>query len=149
MMNDTIVLALGNPLRGDDGVGAAVLEHLEHESLVDGGTSGFEIILLMQGYERAIIIDAADMDLEPGDWRMFSPDEVRLQSRDLYLRGTLHYAGLAEALSLGEAMGLLPPEIIIFGVQPATIDWDIGLSDPVERAVPAITAAVQQVIDRG
>lgn len=153
LSEQTLVLALGNPLRGDDGAGTAVLEYLQRNilpdavTLLDGGTPGLETVLLMQGYRRVIIIDAAQMNLSPGDWQRFTPEMVRLQSRDLYLRGTLHYAGLAEALALGEALNLLPPEIVVFGMQPQAIGWEVGLSDPVAAAVPAVAQAIMETID--
>lgn len=152
MTEKTLVLALGNTLRADDGVGAAVIEVLEtypavpDVDLLDGGTPGFETVLLMQNYTHVIVIDAADMELAPGAWRQFTPDAVRLKSRDMHLRGTLHYAGLAEALSLGAALDLLPPHITIIGVQPASIDWEIGLTDAVQAAVPQVADAVYALL---
>ena len=147
----TLILALGNPLRGDDGVGAAVLEALRMKDLpdallIDGGTAGLETVLILEESDRAIIIDAADMGEAPGVWRRFSPDEVRLEARDMHLRGTLHYAGLSEALALGAAMNMLPQEITIFGVQPQEIGWEIGLSPAVAAAVPAVCAAVEETL---
>jgi hydrogenase maturation protease len=144
----TLVVAVGNPLRGDDGVGLAVLEALRghdlppHVVLEDGGTSGLELVLTMTGYQRVIIVDAADIGCAPGTWRLFGLDEVRLQGRDLHLGGTLHYAGLPEALALAEALGMLPPEIIIVGVQPGRVDWEAGLSEAVHQAVPAVCAVI-------
>jgi len=144
----TLVLAVGNPLRMDDGVGAAIVAILRerdlpsHVTVMDGGTLGFEMVLLFQGYERVVILDAAEMGLEGGVWRHFTPDEVRLQTRDMHLGGTLHYAGLAEALSLGEALGVLPPHIEIFGIQPSKVDWSIGLTPAVAAAVPQVAEAV-------
>lgn len=141
-------MSLGNPLRGDDGIGEAVLAQLQAATLpvsvelLDGGTPGLETVLLMEGFDRVIVIDAADMDLAPGEWRRFAPETVRLQSRNLYLRGTLHYAGLAEALALGEALGVLPHEIVIFGIQPEQIGWEIGLSPAVANAIPAVCTAI-------
>ena len=45
----TLILGLGNPLRGDDGVGTAVIANLRNHpdlppdvDLVDGGTAGLE-----------------------------------------------------------------------------------------------------------
>lgn len=144
----TLILALGNPLRGDDGVGAAVLDCLRGRDLppevdlVDGGTSGLELVLTMQGYARVIVIDAADMRLTPGEWRQFSLDDVLLHARDPHLSGTMHYAGLAEALVLAEALDQLPPEITVIGVQPATTDWEPGLTAPVQAALGSIADAV-------
>jgi hydrogenase maturation protease len=152
MSEKTLVLALGNILRADDGVGAVVVSLLEDYpavpdvDLLDGGTPGFETVLLMQDYAHVIVIDAADMELAPGEWRQFSPDEVRLKSRDLHLRGTLHYAGLAEALSLGAALDLLPPHITIIGVQPASIEWEMGLTDAVQAATRPVAEYVYSVL---
>lgn len=55
---------------------------------MDAGTPGCEMVLLMQGYHRVIVIDAADMERAPGEWRVFTTEEVQLRSRGLYLRGT-------------------------------------------------------------
>lgn len=148
----TIVLALGNPLRGDDGVALAVLnclqtKHLpEGVTLLDGGTAGLETVLLMQGYPRAIIIDAADMALEPGAWRRFTLEGATLAANDLSARVTVHYAGLAEALALGDALGELPNEVIIFGIQPEAIGWEEGLSDAVQASVEDVCAAVLKAL---
>lgn len=147
-MAHTLILALGNPLRGDDGAGAAVLDALRGVDLppgvelLDGGTAGLETVLLMQDRRRAIIIDAAEMGREPGAWARFTPDQVALAAGNMAEMGTLHMAGLAEALTLGAALGVLPAEIVIFGVQPQAIGWEPGLSDPVRAAVPVLVGAV-------
>jgi hydrogenase maturation protease len=144
----TLVLALGNPLRGDDGVGAAVLQALgacampAGVELLDGGTPGLETVLLLEGHDKTIVIDAADMGLRPGQWRRFVPEHGRLPITEAHLRGTLHSAGLAEALALGEALNLLPPELVIYGVQPAEMGWAAGLSHEVETAVAQVTSAI-------
>src|SRR3990172_358808 len=77
----TLVLALGSPLRGDDGVGAEILRELaagapvpQDVDFVDGGTPRLETALLLQGYQRAIIIDAAEMGRRPGEWARIGVD---------------------------------------------------------------------------
>ncbi|PIE80902.1 MAG: hypothetical protein CSA11_06665 [Chloroflexi bacterium] len=73
--------------------------------LQDGGTLGLETMLLLEGYEKVIIVDAADMGLAPGEWRRFSL--ARLTAQEANLKGTLHQAGLAEALGLAVAFKML------------------------------------------
>lgn len=148
-MPDTLVLTLGNLLRGDDGAGQAICERLARSgslppnvALLDGGTPGLESVLLLEGYRRAIIVDAADMGREPGEWARLTLAEVTLQAADPSLRSTLHSAGLAEALALGEALGILPGEIVLYGLQPDSLDWTPGLSAPVQAAIPAVCAAI-------
>lgn len=145
---DTLILALGNPLRGDDGVGAATLEALsrhdlpEEVDLVDGGTGGLEIVLLFQDYRRVIIIDAAEMGIKPGGWRRFTRDDVLFPSDDQVMRSTIHDAGLAEALRLADALTITPDELVIYGVQPLEVGWISGLSEPIWATVPDIIAAI-------
>jgi hydrogenase maturation protease len=144
-----LVLGLGNPLRGDDGVGPAVTDALSGRAdlrsdvrVVDGGTPGLETILYLQDCDRAIIVDAAEMGLAAGAWVRFGQEEVELHGAYSGLRGTLHGAGLAEALHLGEALDLLPDEIVIYGIQPGEVGWSVGLSDVVQDALPDLCSAI-------
>nr|MBN1229316.1 hydrogenase maturation protease [Anaerolineae bacterium] len=144
-----LVLALGNPLRGDDGAGEAVLEYLksgpgipEHIDLVIGGTPGLELVLFLEGYSRAVIIDAAEMGLQPGEWRSFSPDLI--QSAAGEFQGTLHSAGLFEALYLAESLGQMPAFVQIIGIQPEAVTWEPGLSPVVQEVVPQVGNAIRE-----
>lgn len=148
-MADTLILGLGNTLRGDDGIGPAVIAALQSDQrlpsdvdLLDGGTSGLEIVLLLDGYRRAVIVDAANMDCAPGEWRRFTAEPLLLADDPMGLQGTLHNAGLIEALQLAHALGTAPAEIVVFGVQPQNVGWNSGLSDAVRAAVPAVQRAV-------
>lgn len=152
MHTETLVLALGNPLRADDGVGADVLDRLasaelpQPTTLLDGGTAGLETAILLEGYQRVFIIDAADMQIEAGTWRRFQHTAVQPNAEALQ-SGTLHYAGLHEALLLAEALAILPDDLIIYGIQPASLDWKIGISSIVQNAVQAVTAAILHEIN--
>jgi len=143
-----LVLGLGNPLRGDDGVGPRIIEELTRRGLPEGvtaldvGNAGLDLLNILEGWERAVIIDAAEMGQEPGCFIRFTPDDARLtQAGDHF---SLHNAGLSEALALASALGRTLPELVIFGVQPAEVDWKAGLSSVVEAAVPALTDAVMK-----
>ena len=156
-MNETLVLGLGNPWRGDDGLGPAVIRWLQVRGLppgvvaVDGGTPGLELVLTLAGdhkgcvYRRALIVDAADLGRAPGEWVRFTPAQARLRADGARL--SVHAAGLAEALALGEALGTLPEEVVIFGVQPTWLDWQPGLSAEAQAAVPIVGQAVLQELE--
>ncbi|MEA3338391.1 MAG: hydrogenase maturation protease [Chloroflexota bacterium] len=146
-----VVIGLGNPLRGDDGVGSRVVEELTHRGLppgvevLDGGAIGLGLLDLMEGWERVIIVDAAEMGREPGEFVRFTPADALLASRpDSF---SFHHAGLSETLALAEALGRTIPEMVIFGVQPAEVGWGEGLSQAVGAALPALIDAVLDEIN--
>ena len=145
-----LVLGLGNPLRGDDGIGPRVVEELirrelpEGATALDAGTGGLDLLQVLEGWERAIIIDAADVGREPGQFARFTPDEARFVSSEDAT--SLHNAGLAEVLALAKAIGQSLPELVIFGVQPEKIGWGEGVSPAVEAALADLVDAVLEEI---
>ncbi len=151
MQTGTLILGLGNPLRGDDGIGPSVVEELadrdlpEEVTLIDGGTGGLDLLRLLERWRRVVIIDAADVGRGPGEYVRFTPDEVRLVGVSASL--SLHHAGLSEVLTLADALDLHLPEMVIFGVQPTEIGWKEGLSPAVEAALPTLADAVLEEIE--
>jgi hydrogenase maturation protease len=150
----TLILGLGNPLRGDDGVGVYVARQLlecclpNDVEVADGGTQGLGLVTLLEGRRRVIVVDAADMERLPGEFVRFGPEEARLLAEDGG-RFSVHQAGLRETLLLAQALGLLPEEVVIFGVQPAGIEWEAGLSPAVETALPGLVEAVLDEVMAG
>ena len=148
---DTLIVGLGNPLRGDDGIGVRVIQTLVAEALpegvevVEGGTQGLGLVSLMEGWRRVILVDAANVGQPPGGFVRFTPQEARLLGSDQ--RISIHNAGLRDALLLAETLDLLPDEIIIYGMQPANLDWDDGLSPQVETAMPELVRAILDGLD--
>ncbi len=142
----TLIIGLGNPLRGDDGVGVCVAQMLAQQALpndvevVDGGTQGLGLVNLMEGRRRIILVDAADVGKNPGQFIRFTLDKAVLQGDDQPL--SIHTAGLREALLMAEALKVLPDEVVIFGMQPANLDWINALSSEVKATLPDLIAAV-------
>ncbi len=145
-MNPTLIIGLGNPLRGDDGIGVRVAQALAEQKLppgvdvVDGGTQGLGIVNLLQGRQRVIFVDAANIGAAPGQFRRFTLDEARLPGNNRRL--SLHNANLQDALLLAQALNMLPSEVVIFGVQPDSLQWKASLSPAVEAALPQLLEAV-------
>jgi hydrogenase maturation protease len=154
MKMNTLVVALGNLLRGDDGVATAVLTTLatthplpETVTLLDGGTPGLETALLFQGVDHVIIIDAAEMGKPPGYWQRIDFATAKLIGNPDAFKGTLHDAGLAEAILLADALNILPTKLQIFGIQPQAIGWEPGLSDVVAGVVKEVSTAVWDCVN--
>ena len=123
----TLILGLGNPLRGDDGVGPFVVKALEERHLpqgvdaLDGGSGGLALLQVIEGWGRVIVIDAAGMGRQPGEFVRFQPEDAHFTLRSEEF--SFHETGLGEALALAKALDQPLPEMVIYGVQPAQMDW--------------------------
>jgi hydrogenase maturation protease len=141
----TAILGLGNCLCGDDGVGLAVLDRLrecplpEGVALVDGGTGGLEVTLEFQGRATVIVIDAARFDGSPGELRRF---DLLASDTGRTHWGAGHAHGLGAAIELARALSLLPKRLVLYAVEPATLDTPMQLSPAVQKAVPLAVAAI-------
>jgi hydrogenase maturation protease len=146
-----LILGLGNPLLGDEEIGVRVAEELKGLELpdgvtvVEGGTAGLGLIGLMEGYQRVIIVDAADMGHPPGRVVRFTPSEAQLKTAEAPL--SLHQIGLGEVLALAKALELAPAELVIIGIQPNRVEGGIGLSPEVEGAIPQIIRIILDELD--
>lgn len=142
----TLILGLGNPLRGDDGIGPRLVAELNRRGLpdgvmaVDGGVRGLDLLHLLEGWDRVIIVDAAEMGRRPGEVVRFTPQEAYLAQATGSL--SIHQTGLADVLALAQALGQPLPPIVIFGVQPERIEWGERLSPAVEEAIPFLVDAI-------
>jgi len=146
MGSGTLILGLGNPLRGDDGVGPRVVAELEQRELpegvtaIDGGVGGLSLLRYLEEWNRVLIVDVAEIGLQPGQFVRFTPQEARLVEGKYGF--SVHGAGLGEALALGNALGRQLAEIVIYGLQPESLDWQQGLTPAVAAGLPALVDAV-------
>ena len=143
---DTLIIGLGNPLREDDGIGLRVVQDLATRNLpddvevMDGGTRGLELVTLLETRRRVIVVDTVEMGREPGEFERFSMAEVRPSGAEKQL--SVHSAGLGDALLLAEVLGVLPNELVIFGIQPESLEWGTTLSPKLEQAIPRVVEGI-------
>ena len=127
-----LILGVGNLLRKDDGVGVQAVRRLQELALpggvkvLDAGTAGIGLLDLLEGYERAVIIDAAEMGLHPGSVVKFRPEATQFRTPDLRL--SLHSADVAGVLELARLLGKRLPELAVIGVQPRDTGWGTEMS---------------------
>lgn len=145
-LEPVLILGLGNSLVGDDGVGPRVIQELRARNLppgvvvAEGGTAGLGLINLLEGYQRAIIVDAVDMDQSPGQIARFTPHEARLNMAQTPL--SPHQLGIGDTLALAQTLGMDLPDLVIVGIQPGQMALGEGLSPDVEKAIPHVVRAV-------
>jgi hydrogenase maturation protease len=150
----TIIVGLGNPLLGDDGVGwkvaQEVKQQLGEDSTVDVecySLSGLSLMEQLIGYTRVILIDSLNTgQREQGDVVTFTLDS--LEDLTYGHSASAHDASLKTALGVGRSMGEKLPadnEIHVVAIEARHVyDFSEDLSPKVAASV---TVAVQKVFD--
>jgi hydrogenase maturation protease len=152
----TLVVGLGNPILGDDGVGWKVADEVEMRlsnlqlptSNIDidcVALGGLSLMERMVGYERAIVIDSIGTGQHaPGEVYHFDLDD--LYDPTLGHTTAAHDMSLMMAMKMGRSLGAaLPKRVTVVAVEsPYTYRFTEELTPPVQAAVPI---AVQTVID--
>jgi hydrogenase maturation protease len=143
----TVVIGVGNPLMGDDGLGIAAIaairerwDESEALSLVDGGTWGMNLLPLIESADRLLILDAIDRGVAPGSLIAIEGDEI---PRQLAVKVSPHQTDLREALALAELRGALPRMMVAMGIQPAHVALSTELSAVVAAGLPALLRDVE------
>lgn len=154
----TLVVGLGNPILGDDGIGWRVAEavgasissgnsrerHVEVECFALGGLSLMEQLV---GYDRVIIIDSIQTrDGEPGHvYRLVLDD---LPDFSTGHTTAAHDTSLQTAMRLGRTMGIaLPDDVAVVGIEAKHVyDFSEELSPGVAAAIPEAVRAVLEFL---
>jgi hydrogenase maturation protease len=153
----TLVVGLGNPILGDDGVGWKVIDELERRIARDGARSGaveldrmsvggLALMERLVGYERAIIVDAVQAPDGLGTIRCLPLQAVA--TRPGSHLDSAHDASLAEAMEAGRALGArLPDDITVVGIAVQCVDeFDERLSPPVAGAVATAAETIVRLL---
>jgi hydrogenase maturation protease len=140
------LIGLGNYTAGDDAVGVHVVEHVVANGLergftaVDLSTNALNMVsYLGPETEAVVVVDAASLGLEPGEYRFFSPDEVETQKELAGL--STHEGDPLKVLDLAAGAGYPIPPLVIMGIEPSAMASGIGLSEQLAERVPAYAAA--------
>jgi hydrogenase maturation protease len=148
------IIGFGNIFMGDDGIGVHVIEKLQQQQIfknnenieiVDGGTSGIDLIFMLHDTVKVIIIDAIDAGQEVAQIVVFSPNEIVEFKKKVFKSYSLHDIDLAEAFELVRNLNL-PAEIKIIGIKPKKVCYSDKLSPEIENSIPEIIAKVKEEI---
>jgi hydrogenase maturation protease len=152
----TLVIGLGNPILGDDGVGWRVVEEIaritadRHDVEVDTvALGGLSLMERLTGYERVILVDSFFTGKKPvGTVSEFQLTKMPDQSSGHTT--AVHDTSLRNALNVGRSMNIPLPrdeDIHIVAIEAENVyDFSEILSPLVEAAVPIAVEAVLQLI---
>lgn len=144
----TIVLGLGNPILSDDGIGPRIAGELEGKfngnvTVMEASLAGINLLDLLVGYDRAIIIDAIKTgEGEPGQIYRLDIEEFKATRHAV----STHDVDLATALELGNRLGLaLPRKIDILAIEVSETDRFSEVFTP--EVAEAVPRCVEMIVD--
>ncbi len=140
-----LVLGIGNELLSDEGVGVHAIRALasQHDLLpeveiVDGGTTGMELLPQLEDVDHLIVVDAIRAGQPPASI-------VRLEGAQVpaYFKTKLspHQVGLSDVLAALAFKGSAPGRVVLIGVQPVTLSLGLELS-------PEVGACLEEVVSQ-
>jgi len=128
----TTIVAVGNPLRGDDGAGIYVGKLLEGRlPVVFAHTAPENFVgVLRRAREPLIFVDAARMGLEPGEFALVDPADVD---------GIVQTHSVPFSVLVGYLGG---KEVLFIGIEPARTDLGEDLTPPVREGCEKVARII-------
>jgi hydrogenase maturation protease len=145
-----VVLALGNDILGDDGLGPLVARLLREQvssevDVVITAEAGLAILERLEGYDYALIVDSITTGgCPPGTVLAFNMEDFGRA-----VAPSPHFSGLPEVAEMAARLGILfPREIraLAMEIEPP-MEVREGLSAEIEAAVPVLLAEAMRVLD--
>ncbi|WP_030736914.1 hydrogenase maturation protease [Streptomyces sp. NRRL S-31] len=151
MNGRVVVIGVGNPLRGDDGVGPAAVEALRGR--LPGGTvlavsdgEPARMLDLWRGADTVVVVEALrPRPARPGALHTLTATEAADRTA---ATASTHALGLGECLALAEALGRLPQGLVVHAMEVADVALGAPLSEAARSALPALIDQVAASVRR-
>lgn len=157
-----LVVGVGNPWRGDDGVGWAVIDALEERTReVAAADPPLELVRadgesarLIDRWDRrvlAVVVDAVVSGAPPGTIRELAQaglpgDRPGPAAAGRPGLGGTHGLGIDDAVALADALGRLPERLVVIGVEGRAFGDGQRLSPEVAAAVPRVVERIEALV---
>lgn len=159
MDKSILVVGLGNPLMADEGIGVLLVQKLallsqnkeisgcDDVEFYDGGVGGLSLLYKIEKRDKVILIDCAKMGTPAGTIRRFSPDQVKTIKQLGHF--SLHEIDILKVLDLASQLDNAPKMVVIFGIEPASLNLGDTLSPILEQQVESYVQAIVAELDGG
>lgn len=159
----TLLIGLGNPILGDDGIGWRVVEKAEeflvarseeekkrHQiDILYLSLGGLSLMENMEGYKDVVVVDSILTKSNPNG-TIYSLPLSKLPDFSSGHSTAIHDTSLATALTVGRKMQMeLPEDVWVIAVEAEYVfDFSEELSPPVAAAVPGAVEILLEVLSK-
>ena len=134
--DDTLILGMGNRLKGDDAAGSIICDMLLEKvacEVIDCETTPENYIgtISKAAPKNLIIIDAVNFSKDPGEFRIFDPSQIDAFSVSTHCP--------SPKLFLTIIYSVISLKVYIIGIQPKNLDFNTSLSEEVAQSIKGIS----------
>jgi hydrogenase maturation protease len=146
------ILGIGNSLFSDEGVGIHVLPLLEdalkdyeNVEIIEGLTDGMKLLGPVEDAEYLIIIDAINAGKEGGTIMKLEGDDIPAY---FGIKMSIHQLGFQEVLLAAKMRERYPKQIIMFGMQPTSLELGVELTETNKKRLGELAQVVINQVKR-
>ena len=138
----TIILGIGNTLKGDDGAGPAVCERIAGKvcaEVIDAGTVPENYIqtIIKKAPQNLVIIDAVDFGSLPGTIKLFETEKLSSLVISTHT--------LSPRIFIDMIRNQVQVSVFFIGIQPAQVGLGQDMSTQVSDAVARLSNALSDI----
>ena len=138
----TLIVGIGNTLKGDDGAGPLVCEQISGKigaEVIDAGTVPENYIqsIVRKTPQNLLIVDAVDFGGSAGAISIFEPEQISSFSFSTH--------ALSPRLFIDMIERQIQLCIYLIGIQPAQTQLGQNISDPVSKAIQQLSQVLIRV----
>lgn len=131
----TVIVGIGNPLRGDDGFGPALVQRLQGKvnlACIDAGNAPENHLgrILKEEPDSVLLVDAADLGLDPGQYRILQPEDI--------LKCGLTTHDMSSRMMIEFIQNQTPANIFMLAVQPENVSLGEPMSECLNKTLDEI-----------
>lgn len=145
------VIGLGNILLKDEGVGVHVINTMKERytfppdvEIIDGGTLGLDLLPLIEGKEKILLVDAVNFKKEPGHIDALEDDAI---PSTLFSKLSVHHIGLSDVLFAAKLKGATPSKIRLIGIQPQSLEVGLDMTECISGKMEELINVVIKTLE--
>ncbi len=138
----TLIVGIGNTLKGDDGAGCLICEQLTGKicaEVINAGTVPENYIqpIIKKAPQNLLIIDAIDFGASPGTIRVFKPEQLNSHVISTHT--------LSPRLFADMVCQSIEVDVYFVGIQPAQIKLGQSISPQVSNAIQRLLRTLIEI----
>ncbi|MBA7671106.1 Hydrogenase 3 maturation protease [subsurface metagenome] len=139
----TVIVGIGNTLKGDDGAGPSVCQQLRRAKvraeLIDAGNvpENYIQLIIKKAPQNLLIIDAIDFGASPGTIGIFKPEQLNSSVFSTHV--------LSPRLFVDMVCQNIKVDVYFVGIQPAQTQLGQSVSAKVNQAIQWLTHTLTEI----